>query len=517
MEEMKKKLMPLMQSPELSVDWTSSYKVTDCGTINFLSRSCGEYNINPKGLLKRVVPATPEEAAEGGVQRERQYKIGAHEVICFNAVGSGACGTVRKAIHLPTHRIIALKNIKAYEKEKRSQLLNEIRALCEAPKAQGLVEFFGAFFSPDCGQISIALEYVDGGSLDDIVKSKQSIPEPVLSIITCRVLQGLDFLHRGRRLVHRDIKPTNLLMSLAGEPKITDFGISAGLENTLDYCATFVGTFTYMSPERLRNEQYSYPADIWSLGLTVLELATGVYPYDATKGPFALMMEVMQCASPSPSPERFSPEFISFVNSCLIHDPDQRPTANQLLSHQFIKKYVSAQPEIVTSFMQGVFNPIDRFKDLADMLTVHYYVLFDGKDDMWGHVKSLYRPISTFLFETSTLTGADAIFETLAKIRSGMQATPAGERLVHMITNLECCPSRSSLGVAVRVSGDIVVGSQFVSPSDFVLADPRGNQNHLQLQGSIRRGGFNEQFMFEPSEETGGYWISCHECHFQVN
>jgi serine/threonine protein kinase len=104
--------------------------------------------------------------------------------------------------------------------------------------------------------------------------------------------QGLVFLHGERHLVHRDIKPANLLINLNGEPKITDFGISAGLDNSIAMCATFVGTVTYMSPERINNQCYSYPADIWSLGLSLLECGTGEFPYNASKGPVNLMLQV---------------------------------------------------------------------------------------------------------------------------------------------------------------------------------------------------------------------------------
>lgn len=143
--------------------------------------------------------------------------------------------------------------------------------------------------------------------------------------------KGLSYLHGVRHLVHRDIKPANLLVNLKGEPKITDFGISAGLENSMAMvsdgisrfnlvdtivllrvsnlyylkmlvakCATFVGTVTYMSPERIRNDGYSYPADIWSLGLALFECGTGEFPYVANEGPVNLMLQVK-----STSPKSF--------------------------------------------------------------------------------------------------------------------------------------------------------------------------------------------------------------------
>lgn len=105
-----------------------------------------------------------------------------------------------------------------------------------------------------------------------------------MSIIVGRMLVGLDYLHRVRHLIHRDIKPANVLVNLDGEVKITDFGISTALGSTLGLAGTYVGTMHYMSPERQENHPYGYDADIWSLGLTVLHLATGKYPYDLDGG-----------------------------------------------------------------------------------------------------------------------------------------------------------------------------------------------------------------------------------------
>lgn len=159
--------------------------------------------------------------------------------------------------------------------------------MCEAPCHEGLVDFHGAFYSPDSGQISIALEYMDGGSLADILKVTKKIPEPVLSSMFHKLLQvkilnspqcaifpkiksqlflsyvmcniisflvmrfrfeGLSYLHGVRHLVHRDIKPANLLVNLKGEPKITDFGISAGLENSMAMVSDGILRFSIMDP-----------------------------------------------------------------------------------------------------------------------------------------------------------------------------------------------------------------------------------------------------------------------------
>ncbi|CAM6128999.1 unnamed protein product [Calypogeia fissa] len=515
LEQLRKKLQPLLDinaslRPDMSIDMSSaSYKVTDAGSLNLLSRSCAEYNINELGLQKRS--SAPSDALDGEGQREKTYQCASHEMVVFGAIGWGASSVVRKAIHIPTHRILALKKINVFEKEKRQQLLNEIRTLCEAPQINGLVEFYGAFYSPDSGQISIALEYMDGGSLADIVRAKKFIPEPILSVITRKVLHGLHFLHSERHLVHRDIKPANLLINLNGEPKITDFGISAGLDNSIAMCATFVGTVTYMSPERINNQNYSYPADVWSLGLALLECGTGEFPYNANKGPVNLMLQVMYDPSPSLPEDRFSWEFRSFVDSCLAKDPGERPTAEQLLSHPFIKKYETEEVDLA-GFVHSVFDPTERLKELADMLTVHYYMLFNGLDKMWEHMKSIYRPNSSLSFANQVVNG-DEIFETLTDIRNMLAGERPEERLVHVIESLQCC-AFAKRGIMIRVSGFFVVGTHFVPTGDGVQVEGILTNPALESQKQ-RMGAFSEQFVMEPGESTGSLYISKQEIFIQ--
>ncbi|KAK7266037.1 hypothetical protein RIF29_18676 [Crotalaria pallida] len=122
----------------------------------------GVYNINELGLQK----CTSDESDHS----EKTYNCASNEMRIFGAIGSGASSVVQRTIHIPTHRILALKKINIFEKEKRQQLLTEIRTLCKAPCYGGLVEFHGAFYTVDSGQISIALEYMDGGSLADILR-----------------------------------------------------------------------------------------------------------------------------------------------------------------------------------------------------------------------------------------------------------------------------------------------------------------------------------------------------------
>ncbi|GFP92348.1 mitogen-activated protein kinase kinase 3 [Phtheirospermum japonicum] len=512
LEELRRKLAPLFDAEKgfssgSTIDPSDSYMLSDGGTVNLLSKSYNIYNINELGLQK-----CSSSSAFRADDDEKTYRCASHEMRIYGSIGSGASSVVQRAIHIPNHRIIALKKINIFEKEKRQQLLTEIRTLCEAPCYQGLVQFYGAFYMPDSGQISIALEYMDGGSFADIIRIRKRIPERVLSVMVHRLLIGLNYLHGVRYLVHRDIKPANLLVNLKGEPKITDFGISAGLEDSMAMCATFVGTVTYMSPERIRNESYSYPADIWSLGLTLFECATGEFPYSANEGPVNLMLQILDDPSPSLPKEKFSPDFCSFVDACLQKDPVARPTSEMLLSHPFITKYDDDGVNL-EAFVQSIFDPTQKLKELADMLTIHYYLLFDGPDDLWHNIKTFYEEHSVFSFGGKESVGQDDIFSTLSNIRKTLTGKWVSQKLVHVVEKLQC-RAHSQNGIAIRMSGSFIVGNQFLICGEGVQVEGLPNFSDLSIDVPRKRvGRFHEQLILEPSNIIGQYFISEQELY----
>ncbi len=115
--------------------------------------------------------------------------------------------------------------------------------------------------------------------------------------------------------------------------QVTDFGVSADLQNSIAMCGTFVGTFKYMSPERIRNQPYSYLSDIWSFGLVMMECVTGLYPFnDSHSNCIEMAQTILDCAVPKLSPHNYSPALIDFIESCLQRDPLRRPSAELLLS-----------------------------------------------------------------------------------------------------------------------------------------------------------------------------------------
>jgi serine/threonine protein kinase len=177
--------------------------------------------------------------------------------------------------------------------------------------------------------VKVGLELMDWGSVGSMIKllkdrsvdtkrpgtKKQPlIPEPVLTKLAQQILNGLLYLHKCKKQIHRDIKPDNILLNSKGEAKLSDFGLSKELDKTAALCNTFVGTVTYMSPERLEGKKYSFPSDVWSFGLVLYEMATGCYPYPQSGVYMVILDHIVNSATPSlPTDGTFSPEFGNFI------------------------------------------------------------------------------------------------------------------------------------------------------------------------------------------------------------
>jgi len=232
------------------------------------------------------------------------------------------------------------------------------------------------------------MEFMDKGSLDGIYKKIGPIDIDVVGKVALAVLEGLTYLYDVHRIIHRDIKPSNILCNSSGEIKICDFGVSGELINSI--ADTFVGTSTYMSPERIQGAQYTVKSDVWSLGISLIELALGRFPFsessdddsdlsdfEGTLSPsrpaaiglppprpkadkakkdrrkskgvtlqgggmtmsiLELLQHIVNEPAPRLTPEgRYPSEAEEFVDSCLLKDPDARMTPKDLLKHPWIE------------------------------------------------------------------------------------------------------------------------------------------------------------------------------------
>nr|ACN54199.1 mitogen activated protein kinase kinase [Salicornia brachiata] len=270
----------------------------------------------------------------------------------LTVLGSGSGGTVYKVSHKVTGNIYALKLISSDPNPTHLRQLSRekeiLRGMVSSSESPHIVRCHGVFEKAD-GDIAVLMEYMEGGTLQDKQKSDGTFSKSRLSKVVYQILNGLKYLH-SHKIVHRDIKPANLLVNEQGDVKISDFGVGRIMGRTLDPCNSYVGTCAYMSPERFDPDTYGngggnyngYAADIWSLGLTVMELYLGHFPFllPGQRPDWATLMCAICFGDPPSLPAgRGSLEFRNFVSCCLQKEATLRWSADQLLSHPFVSKY----------------------------------------------------------------------------------------------------------------------------------------------------------------------------------
>ncbi|KAI5738042.1 hypothetical protein M8J77_002260 [Diaphorina citri] len=188
----------------------------------------------------------------------------------------------------------------------------------------------------------------------EVYKNNRSIPENILSTITSAVLNALHYLHSKLQVIHRDVKPSNILINRAGDVKMCDFGISGYLVDSVAKTID-AGCKPYMAPERIdpsgNPSNYDIRSDVWSLGISLIELATGRFPYDTWGSPFEQLKQVVQDDPPRLPPGEFSSDFKDFITLCLQKDYTKRPNYVQLLQHPFCSVNHEHQKNLIAPFV----------------------------------------------------------------------------------------------------------------------------------------------------------------------
>lgn len=346
-----------------------------------LSFASMQYNSSRAGDPVSAVGSIHSMASEGGVSMEREnslqglegfsaltlekartadvaeldddgWRVASMEkrIVEIGSLGEGAGGAVMKCKLKGGKITFALKVITTNpDPDVKKQIVRELGYNKECA-SEHICQYYGAFVDPTTSSIYIAMEFCEGGSLDSIYKEVKRLGgrtgEKVLGKIAEGVLRGLTYLH-SKKIIHRDIKPSNILLCRNGEVKLCDFGVS-GEFGTKGEANTFIGTSYYMAPERITGQSYTITSDVWSTGVTLLEVAQHRFPFPAdgtVDQPRAGLIDLLTYIVRQPIPKLkdepdakifWSDSFKYFIECCLEKDPSRRASPWRMLDHPWM-------------------------------------------------------------------------------------------------------------------------------------------------------------------------------------
>ena len=273
------------------------------------------------------------------------------EILDF--IGEGTFGQVYKARHIKTNKIYSVKIIKNEKISAIEKLIIEssIQKLCsECPYIN---HYYGSYIDFESKDIWLILEYCKYGNIIDLIrKYNLKLSEKIISSIIKMLLNSIKFLHKNN-IIHRDIKGNNILLNENGKIQLCDFGTSTMYVSNRNLKKA--GSSYWMSPEMCKGNEYNFPTDIWSLGITCIELAEGNPPYSEVKSLIAIKTIAKNPPQSLKNPEKFSKKFNNFISLCLKINPNERGNIDQLINHDFICEFSDDDND-------------DAMKELIDMI-----------------------------------------------------------------------------------------------------------------------------------------------------
>ncbi|XP_058620801.1 TRAF2 and NCK interacting kinase b isoform X3 [Onychostoma macrolepis] len=260
-------------------------------------------------------------------------------------VGNGTYGQVYKGRHVKTGQLAAIK-VMDVTGDEEEEIKAEINMLKKYSHHRNIATYYGAFIKKNPpgmdDQLWLVMEFCGAGSVTDLIKNTKgnSLKEEWTAYICREILRGLTHLHQ-HKVIHRDIKGQNVLLTENAEVKLVDFGVSAQLDRTVGRRNTFIGTPYWMAPEVIACDEnpdatYDFKSDLWSLGITAIEMAEGAPPL-CDMHPMRALFLIPRNPAPRLKSKKWSKKFQSFIESCLVKNHNQRPSTEQLVKHPFIK------------------------------------------------------------------------------------------------------------------------------------------------------------------------------------
>ncbi|XP_043081866.1 TRAF2 and NCK interacting kinase b isoform X5 [Puntigrus tetrazona] len=260
-------------------------------------------------------------------------------------VGNGTYGQVYKGRHVKTGQLAAIK-VMDVTGDEEEEIKAEINMLKKYSHHRNIATYYGAFIKKNPpgmdDQLWLVMEFCGAGSVTDLIKNTKgnSLKEEWTAYICREILRGLTHLHQ-HKVIHRDIKGQNVLLTENAEVKLVDFGVSAQLDRTVGRRNTFIGTPYWMAPEVIACDEnpdatYDFKSDLWSLGITAIEMAEGAPPL-CDMHPMRALFLIPRNPAPRLKSKKWTKKFQSFIESCLVKNHNQRPSTEQLIKHPFIK------------------------------------------------------------------------------------------------------------------------------------------------------------------------------------
>jgi len=275
-------------------------------------------------------------------------------------LGDGAFGKVHKARHKENGKLAAAKICALETEDELSDFTVEIDILHDLSH-DNIIQLYDAYHYDS--KLWMFIEYCDGGALDSIIIDlEKGLTEKQIAYVTREMCLGLSYLHRNR-VIHRDLKAGNVLLTTAGQVKLADFGVSAKNKEDNQKRDTFIGTPYWMAPEvvaceTFRDEPYDQKVDVWSLGISLIEFAQMEPPFHEMT-PMRVLLKIQKSDPPRlDHPHRWSKEFNDFLKQCLVKDPHKRPSVEDLLKHPFIREAVDKKPllDLLAEFKAEIIN-----------------------------------------------------------------------------------------------------------------------------------------------------------------
>ncbi|KAK1593358.1 kinase-like domain-containing protein [Colletotrichum navitas] len=334
-----------------------------------------------------------DQSAQLEIGIEYKLDLRPEDLEILKELGSGNGGTVSKVKHVLTGTVMARKVIHVEaKKEMRKRIVRELQIM-HGCSSEYIVNFYGAFLN-DHNDVIMCMEYMDVGALDRVSKVFGPVRVDVLGKIAVATLGGLTYLYSKHHIMHRDIKPSNILVNSRGSIKLCDFGVSGELINSV--ADTFVGTSTYMAPERIQGEKYTVKSDVWSFGLTIMEMAIGKFPFNASEqlsdgecapaGILDLLQQIVHEPAPRlPKSDAFPSILEDMIQKCLSKVPDERPTPQELFDRDPFVQAAKRTPVDLREWAVGMMERDNRKSHLAPQLSPATRDLLNSNDSPTYH------------------------------------------------------------------------------------------------------------------------------------